>query len=223
MRPEDGLVKRLKHEVFNHNKYSVTACDASTVGRSFLLCQLTWLAAQSWRSGSQQYYVSTESSDRVSRPGKPPLNFRWRQWLFCSPLHQNMLRNRPNLLVYGHRHIIPAHKAAGIRTPVIEIRSAWSYLSTSSPPWIFSTCSLINRLNPSGNYMDQLLWNATKYIDYVPPTKLTIFIFEMDCVLWEEWINFFFFYRRLVAGPSPWRLGFQPWPSTWDLLRIKWQ
>jgi len=147
-RPEDRLVKRLKHDVFNHNKYLVTACDASTVGRSFLLCQLKWLSAQSWRSGSQQYYVNTESSDRVIRTGKSPLNFRRRQWLFCSPLHQNMLRNRPNLLVYGHWHITPAHKEAGIRTPVIEVWKAWCYLSTSSPTCIFSTCSLTNLYNP---------------------------------------------------------------------------
>jgi hypothetical protein len=41
-------------------------------------------------------------------------------------------------------------------------------LSTSTPPCIFTTCSLINRLKPSGNYMDHLLWNATKYSDYFP-------------------------------------------------------
>jgi hypothetical protein len=53
-----------------------------------------------------------------------------------------------------------------------------------------------------------------------PQTKLTVFIFETDCVLWEG--TQFFFYRRLVAGPSPWRLGFQPGPNTCGLLRMKW-
>ena len=111
---EDRLVIRSKHDVFNHNKYLVAAGDAFTVGIFFLLSKFKWLPAQLWLSSSQQHYVNTKSSDRVSRLGKPGLNLRRRQWIFCSPLYQNILQDRSDHLAYGHRHITPAHKAAGI-------------------------------------------------------------------------------------------------------------
>lgn len=41
--------------------------------------------------------------------------------------------------------------------------------------------------------------------------------------MFSEKKELIFLYRRLVAGPSPWRLGFQPGPSRCDLLWIKWQ
>jgi len=104
----------------------------------------------------------------------------------------NMLRNRPNLLAYGHRQIAPAHKAAGIRTPVTGVRNACSYLSTSTPPCIFTTCSLINRLKPTCCEMQQ---NTA----IISPNKINcLYIRDGLCSLRRRYF-FFFFFKQAVS------------------------